>query len=65
MTDNPDCPSVSMDCVLRSDSHTTIARILGILQFVSQEPHHARGIWMRSVDIIEVVRSMDSSVYDK
>lgn len=55
MTDNPDCRSVSMDCTLADRLCTSIASILSVLQFVSQESHHPGGIWVRSVDIIEVI----------
>lgn len=64
MTDNPGCPSVSVDFILADCLCTSVARVLGILQFVGQEPHHAGGIWVRSVDIIEVVRSMNGSEHD-
>jgi hypothetical protein len=46
MADNPDCPSVSMDCSLTDRLHTAIACIFSILQLVSQEPHHAGCIWV-------------------
>ena len=55
MTDDPDYPAISTNCILTDCLHTAIASIFGILQLISQKPHHAGGIWVRSVDIIEVI----------